>query len=48
MNRSGCATDMVKVSGCRLSQVARLGTGRRTETFTKGDLQDALGEGKAE
>src|SRR5713226_4246287 len=25
-------TDMVKVSGCRPSQVARLGAGRRTET----------------
>ena len=32
MNRSGCATYMVKVSGCRPSQVARLGAGRRTET----------------
>jgi hypothetical protein len=31
-NRSPTTTGMVKVFGCRPSQVARLGTGRRTET----------------
>jgi hypothetical protein len=45
-NNFGWAADMVKVFGCRPSQVVRLGSGRRTETFTFCDVPRNVTDGR--